>query len=496
MSARERILRLLSDGLPRSLDEIAKDLKDVSRGRILNLLHILWRDQVILRSEKPLYINGVRRYLYMSAGKPGVVKVNGMRFLPYNPDLIDVRGRRGRVSKLELVRRFLRDHVGQAFFATEVKEILKERGITQSDVMNAARKGRASRNILVFGYRMKDGRETPFQRGFLLTWIPKDMPRDEAVRYAVRVCRKRLMEEGEESGAFMNVRRIRDEVIVATERGSIVSVARLRDKLKLTKTQMDSLLSKIRRLYDDVCTISIMGQSYLYHASLDENLLKAAVKAEEERLARLKSKMYRISHNWEACVEWFVEKLTPNARFWEQKHRTSAMDARRITIRLIKPIRGRRRVAEVDRVWEVDHGPLTPKTIYVLECKWGLIRRRDLEEFFDILRYSKEFGADSPDGRVVKQGVIGVFAGGAFNSSEKVVVNGVELSLAKYAARLNIQLITATKLNGILHEHGVPRKVTVQKICKRAKNESDVRQILDKIWNDPSRAGVMLRNLG
>jgi len=62
------------------------------------------------------------------------------------------------------------------------------------------------------------------------------------------------------------------------------------------------------------------------------------------------------------------------AKFWTQEHR-SKMDLRRITIHLIKPVRGRKMNAEVDRVWEAAPGPLLKPTIYVLECKYGLIRK-------------------------------------------------------------------------------------------------------------------------
>jgi hypothetical protein len=36
------------------------------------------------------------------------------------------------------------------------------------------------------------------------------------------------------------------------------------------------------------------------------------------------------------------------------------------------------------------------------------------------LRWSKEFGVDTPDGRQVRQGVLGVFAVSAFNPHENV----------------------------------------------------------------------------
>jgi hypothetical protein len=87
------------------------------------------------------------------------------------------------------------------------------------------------------------------------------------------------------------------------------------------------------------------------------------------------------------------------------------MDPRRITIHLIKPVGGRRQNAEVDRVWEVTPGIFAQPITYILECKWGLIQKKYLDDFFNVLKWSKEFGVDTPDGRQIKQGIVGVLAG-------------------------------------------------------------------------------------
>jgi len=105
------------------------------------------------------------------------------------------------------------------------------------------------------------------------------------------------------------------------------------------------------------------------------------------------------------------------------------------------------------------------------------------------LRRSKEFGVDTPDGREIKRGVIGVFASSAFNPKETVQLkDGSKISLAQYAARMRLQLLRASDFNQKLHERGCPRKVTVQKVCKRAKNEYEVRETLEKIWSKPESA--------
>ena len=149
--------------------------------------------------------------------------------------------------------------------------------------------------------------------------------------------------------------------------------------------------------------------------------------------------------------------------------------------------------AEVDRVWEVTPGPLLKPTIYVLECKYGLIRKEDIDDFFEVLRWSKEFGVDTPEGRRVRQGVIGVFAGKAFNPKEKIrLKDETFVSLPQYAARMNIQLLKASDFNQKLMERGCHSAITVQKICKIARDEVEVREILQSIWQNPEKAREIL----
>jgi hypothetical protein len=162
------------------------------------------------------------------------------------------------------------------------------------------------------------------------------------------------------------------------------------------------------------------------------------------------------------------------------------MDKRRITLKLLKPIGERRQFAEVDRVWTIRPSPISQSITYVLECKWGLVRRKELEDFLNVLKWSYDFGVDTPEGRTIKQGIIGIFAGTAFNPQEKVAICNESLSLAQYAARMNIQLLKAADLNEMLHARGVEKRVTVQKVCTRARNETEVREALAEIWDKPT----------
>lgn len=129
----------------------------------------------------------------------------------------------------------------------------------------------------------------------------------------------------------------------------------------------------------------------------------------------------------------------------------------------------------------------------MLECKWGLIRKRDLDDFMNVLRWSTDFGVDTTEGRQLKQGVTAVLAGTAFNPDEGVVIGSESMSLGTYANRLNVKLLKAVDFNSKLREHGC--EITIQAMCKAAKDEREVRSTLDAIWNNPLKANEVLTSV-
>ncbi len=132
----------------------------------------------------------------------------------------------------------------------------------------------------------------------------------------------------------------------------------------------------------------------------------------------------------------------------------------------------------------------------MLECKWGLVNKKELDDFFEVLRWSIEFGVDTPDGRAIKQGINAIFAASSFNPRESVRLrDGSEISLSHYASRRNIQLLRASDFNTKLRERGVPNTVTAQKICRISQNENEVRNILTEIWKDPSKTRIIINKI-
>ena len=506
------IINVLSDGNPKSFREIVEASR-LSYKSAESALRRLWMSEVVMRTEETVKERnkifkgrgGVRAnlrsyHLYMlsSSRSSDSLSLHGTRFVKYNKKL--AKKNVNEVSKAKLVLNFLENNSDKAFYSKEVVEALKDRNIKPSDVMTMVRKAERKGLVYVRGYKMHD-KQTPFKEGYLLTWITPDKNREKAIEEAVEKTNVTLSTRSGTNPIIERVHAISDSIVEATKLRDLVSFEFLQSRLNCSPYETEAAVKRALQLYPDLREIRVFSTfKYYYHDSISGEDLKAAVAMKENYVRAIKGRLNRIGHNWEAAVEYFLDSLTTGARFWTQKHRTDSMDQKRITVHLIKPVAHRKSNAEVDRVWEVTPGPLLKPTTYVLECKWGLVQRKYIDDFFEILRWSKDFGVDTPEGRTIKQGVVGVFAGSAFNPKENVRLKDESvISLATYAARMNIQLLKAADFNEKLRDRGVPKDITVQRVCRIAKDEKEVREILEAIWENPEKgdgslAKVMEKN--
>jgi len=491
--------------IPRTRRQIVKET-GLSQKKVDNALLRLLKTGKILRSEKPLReyqrifkgrggtsSNLRNYYLYiLRSKKKGTAEINGVTFVGYET------GRKGKPkeSKAKILLCFLRDNEGLAFYSREILDRLKNDRLKPSDIMTNVRLFEKKGLVYVRGYRTDSG-QTPFREGYLVTWIDPEKPRERALEEAIQATNKVLTNKATKNPIVERIQTIRDQIIEATKLKDLISFDFLQNKLSCSSYEAESAIKRALQLYPDLKEIKIFGNfRYYYHPDFVQEELHAAVIMKENYIRKIKGRANRIGHNWEAAVEFFIDNLTTGAKFWTQHHKNKEMDSRRITVYLVKPVAGRRKNAELDRIWEVSPGPLLSSTTYVLECKWGLVRKQDIDYFFEVLRNSKEFGIDTPEGRQIKQGVIGVFAGSAFNPDEKIrLKNELEIPLASYAARINIQLLKTSDFNEKLRQRGCLKGVSVQKICKLAKNENETRKCLELIWQDPSKADEVLADV-
>ena len=465
-----------------------------------------WIKGLVLRSERPFYeperLNKGRagrsrnlRPFHLYALRPeGVERLDhkGTKLVAYSESVRDVRGGNGG-SKSKRILDFLKSHGDDAYYSREIADSLKVYGVRAGDVMGNLRRYEQKGQVYVRGYRGHDHR-SPFKEGYLITWMKEGVDRDNALAAAVDRTNKRLANRESTNAVIQRVQRVRDLILESSKLRDLASFSYLQTGLWCSDKEAEKAVSRALQLYPDLKEIKLFGAyRYFYHGSMPEADLNAAVELKKSYARKIGSRRFRVGHNWEAVAEWFIDKFTPGADFQEQQHRTSAIDPRRITIRLIKPVKGRRNAAEVDRVWTVSPGPFTPPMTYVLSCKWSLVRRNDVDDFLEVLKWSKEFGVDTPNGRQVKQGVMGVFAAGAFNHREHVLLkDGNTISLPSYAARMNIQLYKASDFNAKLRERQCPATLSVEKICRTAKDEKEVRQILDLVWKNPASSETLI----
>ncbi len=530
------VLTALADGKPKSARDII-NATGIDEKTMSHLLSNLWRKYPILRTDKPLFeyskqfkgragfkSNTRMFHLYMINDQMGQGEENtggettnnnpifldGHTFVQFSPEYSDKRGNRGSKSKAQLVLNFLKENSDRAFYSTEIFNALKEKGVTMPDIMTTARRYEKKGLLYVRGYQTHDS-QSPFQEGYLITWIEQqDGSNDlDALKQAVMRTNEALKDNASTNPLVQRVLAIRNLIVSETELGRITSVNQIKDMLKsTTDTEAESAIIRAMQLYPSIKEVKLFdAYRYYYHESMNVEILHASLEMAKNYIRISKGRANRIGHNWEACVEWFIDKFTIGAEFRTQNHRQNGsksngsrkMDPRRITLHLIKSVGDRRQNAEVDRVWTVTPSVFAKPVTYVLECKWGIVSRRDLDDFFNVLKWSTDFGVDTPEGRQVKNGVVGVFAGGAFEDIHVKVstVNSKDnsdstITLAQYAERLNVQLLRASNFNEKLRDKGVPKDATVQKICKATRDERDVRRMLDAVWEKPEDAKDVL----
>jgi hypothetical protein len=421
-----------------------------------------------------------------------LIEYQGSRLVQFSNSAKDARGGNGG-SKARRILDFLLSHKDHAFFSTEIVKALKDSGVRAGDVMANLRRYERKGMVYVRGYRGHD-RQSPFKEGYLITWIEQGIDRDKALREAIDRTNKALANRESTNSVIQRIHRVRDLILESSNLRDLASFSYLQNGIACSEKETENAVSRALQLYSDLKEIKLFdAYRYFHHTSMSDAELGAAVELKKSYSRKIGSRRFRVGHNWEAVAEWLIDKFTTGADFQSQQHRSSAIDPRRITLHLVKSVRGRRNAAEVDRVWTVTPGVFAPPVTYVLSCKWSVVHKDDVDDFFEVLRWSKEFGVDTPDGRQVKQGVMGVFAAGTFDPREHVKIkDGMSLPLATYAARMNIQLFKASDFNAKLHERGCATAMTVQKICRVARDEKEIRRILELMWKEPGASEAAL----
>jgi len=200
----------LADGRPKSSREVM-EATGLKEGQVYNCLFRCWKGGLVLRTERPIYRRervfkgrgGVSThtrpyhlYILRPEGLDEVV-VEGHRFVGFSEERLDPRGG-GALSKARRILEFLKEHGDEAFFSKDIAEALKEFGVKPRDVMSNVRRFERQGLVYVRGYKT-DERQTPFKRGYLITWLDQDKPREEAIEEAVQRTERALEAEPQPS---------------------------------------------------------------------------------------------------------------------------------------------------------------------------------------------------------------------------------------------------------------------------------------------------------
>ena len=373
---RSAIILVLSDGKPHSARDILAEARKlgITKKAAYEALFRCWKSGVVLRTSKPIFqretvykralalkVQHARLYhLYaLNASARTEALIDGRSFVGYSREFLDARGGAaqndgsGRRSKARIIMDYIASS-GRPLFAAEITNALKKGGIKPYDVSNTFRRYEKKGWLYVRGYHT-DGGNRPFEQGFLVSIIdPEEKDRALALDEAIEACSKRLDEALADVPFVQKIKRFRDIVHESMRLGELVSFAFLRDELHCTQDQAEHLAKRAMQLHStEIKETLVFGRRYFYHSEMDPKDLGAALKMKEDYIRKSERRVNRVGHNFEACAEWMVERFSPpGTKFMTQNHRLK-MDPKRITIHLVRPVRGRRNNAELDRVWTV-----------------------------------------------------------------------------------------------------------------------------------------------
>ena len=131
-----------------------------------------------------------------------------------------------------------------------------------------------------------------------------------------------LMERTASGPLMQRIRMVRDLVIETSKLGELVGFEFLQNRLGCTEYELETAIEKAMQLYPEIREVRIFNRfRHYYHASMDGEQLAKAMRRRENYLRVVYWRKNRVGHNWEACVEWLIDKFTTGAHFMTQYHR-------------------------------------------------------------------------------------------------------------------------------------------------------------------------------
>jgi len=231
-------------------------LRDIYRAlgeepnRVDECLRRLWKRGLILRTKEPVF-----EFETSSKGRAGVVgytrainyyAVSNSSELPANFVKYDERKKDGRSRDVESkaceILDYLRNNKEKAFYSND---IVKALGVKSCDIMANVRRFEKKGLVYVRGYQSHDHR-SPFKKGFILTYIDQDLPRDQAVKEAFERTNKVLIENPTTNTIHERVRHIRDQLLTTNE---LLSLSYFKHVLDCPIDQVKRAIKRAKQLH-------------------------------------------------------------------------------------------------------------------------------------------------------------------------------------------------------------------------------------------------------
>jgi len=319
----DRVLAVLGDGEPKCLREVMAELGESSSEKVGICLRRLWKKGLILRTREPAFLR--EKVLKGRAGTKFntravnyyVLDVKGrnqvLDFVEYQSKKRDGRDK-GVKSKARKILEFLQQNKDKAFYSKDIVEAL---GVKRCDIMPNVRRFERKGLVFVRGYQTHD-RRSPFSKGYVLTWVDQHLQREQAIREAFDRTNSVIEEEASSNKVLERARMIKDQLITSDD---LLSLGYLQNVLRCTRDEIRLAVERAMQLYPEIKNVKVFNRySYFYLNSLGKEKFESRLKTKQNYIRKMKGRDMRIGHNWEAVVEWFIDKFTIGAEFVTQKH--------------------------------------------------------------------------------------------------------------------------------------------------------------------------------
>jgi hypothetical protein len=167
------------------------------------------------------------------------VEVEVRRYVGFSEEYLDPRSGGG-TSKAQRILGFLRENRDRTFFSRDVVDALAEHGVKSRDIVSNVRRFERQGLVYIRDYKT-DEAESPFKRGYLLTWFDRDLPRKQTIAEAIGRTDLALEGRASSSPLMERVHRIRDIILEHSHLRKLVGAMYIKNRLGCSQYEAEYL---------------------------------------------------------------------------------------------------------------------------------------------------------------------------------------------------------------------------------------------------------------